>query len=158
MSDNLFEIALLNNETEKYFKGEGKYFARNPETGEHAFLVHFSGWITSYISDNETKTKQFYNVFRSFIDNSDASDQNNFIPILQNILAYVVICERKGILRSVNLKSNEESILEAFKNYIVQLKNQSFFDENRSHLKEYIEFFNNHDGKLFSDCIVKLLR
>ncbi len=100
MSDtNLFSQAINSRETNAFFKGECRYFLRNRENGEHAFLSHMTGWVVSYVESDPQNTFHFDNAFIAYLASLSLTDQD-FHSLQMNLIAYQRLKERNLLDRS----------------------------------------------------------
>ncbi|SBT16039.1 hypothetical protein MGA5115_00113 [Marinomonas gallaica] len=74
--ENLFRKAVDADETEMFFKGQGRYFVRDPDWGEHVYAAHYSGWVSDFVADSHTKKELFISLFDKFVSNLKATDED----------------------------------------------------------------------------------
>lgn len=151
MNENLFEVALRNNDASKFFKGEDGYFLRNPETGDHSFYVHMSGWVVNYIKQSEYRFIEFKDAFELFINSSDPSSEADFECVMENIFSYISLRGRGLIHDYISFGSDEDRLFSAFKDFYENSKRCSFYERWKSYVKGFCEYCRlNNEPKLAS--------
>lgn len=61
--ENLFENAVEAGETNSFFKGEGRYFVRDPDWGEHVYTAHYGSWVDRYTNSSSENASKFCESF-----------------------------------------------------------------------------------------------
>lgn len=150
MNENLFEKALRNNESSRFFKGEPPYFLRNPETGEHSFYVHMSGWVANYINQGQEKALKFQEAFRAFIETSDSSSETDFDCVMGNVFAYVSLRERGLVVDPLTFNNGDDKVFSALKRFVDNVKRSSVLKERESEINNFCEYFRDHNEALLA--------
>lgn len=116
MINNLFEIAVENDEVDKFFLGEGRYLSMNRETNEHAYYAQVKGWGEKYISENpEVNTMVFVIGFVGFLKTGGA--KGNLKSVLGALLAIVSIFEKNDRLLSEFKERAEDLVCGGVRSY-----------------------------------------
>lgn len=144
MNENLFEVALRNNDASKFFKGEDGYFLRNPETGGHSFYVHMSGWVVNYIKQNEYGLMEFKDAFEVFMKSSDPSSEADFECVMENVFSYISLRGQGLIHDCVSFGSDEDRLFSAFKDFFENAKRCYFYKRWKSYVKGFCEYCRLH--------------
>ncbi|WP_298771765.1 hypothetical protein [uncultured Shewanella sp.] len=147
--DNLFEQAVSRSETERFFKGEGQYYAHNPMDGGHCYGIRLSGNLAPYLNGNRNNLCIFNEAFNRFIGSLTSNEQD-----LRHLLANIFEINRlknNGVLLNVNFVNEEEApITQSIKQYFAHLE---VSEANKELIAMYSEAFDD----LNSQVLVKIM-
>jgi hypothetical protein len=157
MINNLFEKALQNKEVNEFFNGEGSYFVRNRETGEHSYNTQISGAVVNFIDNDDHRMKIFSNVFKNFISDANPADFEAIQSILSNISAYF-IAKNRGLFPESNLLiSEDDPAFKEFNGLLNELTARSFTSKEQDILKSYSAFLHKHNALFLAALLTKNL-
>ena len=151
MRRNLFEEALSRGEASKFFKGEGLYFLKNPETGGHSANVHMSGWVANYVAGEPERMAEFCEAFNQFVADADPADKDDFFSVLENLFSYVSVSKRGLFPRSDFLKCDNGETVCLLKKFAEKIKFQKYFEVGDIDISSYLDYFERNGYPLLSN-------
>jgi hypothetical protein len=84
-----FQIALENNEPSEFFKGQGQYFSRDPDWGDHLYINNWQG-LCGYLKSEENPNKILLDAFSKYLA-SLQSRYEDADSLLLNISCYYLM-------------------------------------------------------------------
>lgn len=81
-----FKIALENNEPSEFFKGQGQYFSRDPDWGDHLYINNWQG-LFGHLKSKESPNSILLDVFSKYLT-SLQSRYEDADSLLLNISCY----------------------------------------------------------------------
>lgn len=138
MSDNnLFKIAVELSETNEFFKGEGRYFVRDPNWGEHVYAAHYGSWVDTYINQSDKECEIFSNSFCQFLDNLNvnSTDLDHFFGNLNAVAFWM----EEGKLQNVDIFNVDSNCNKSIQAYLLKLKGSNLELEKKDLIGRYID-------------------
>jgi hypothetical protein len=84
-----FQIALEKNEPSEFFKGQGQYFSRDPDWGDHLYINNWQG-LCGYLKSEENPNKILLDAFSKYLA-SLQSRYEDADSLLLNISCYYLM-------------------------------------------------------------------
>src|SRR5690554_2601851 len=151
MRRNLFEEALSRGEASKFFKGEGLYFLRNPETGGHSTNVHMSGWVANYVAGESERMAEFCTAFNQFVADAEPASKDDFFSVLENLFSYVSVSKKGLFPGSDFLKYNNSETVCSLRKFAEKVKFQKYFRVSDIDINFYMDYFERNGYPLLSN-------
>lgn len=115
-----FQIALENNEPSEFFKGQGQYFSRDPDWGNHLYINNWQG-VCGYLKSKDNSNKILLEAFSKYLT-SLRSSYEDADSLLLNISCYFLIrndtsfmSENRFDLIASLIERNKKTIGELFR-------------------------------------------
>ncbi|MBX8564513.1 hypothetical protein K5D44_07415 [Pseudomonas cichorii] len=84
-----FQTALENNEIPDFFKGQGQYFSRDPDWGDHLYINNWQG-LCSYLKLKEDPNKILLDAFTEYVQSLHI-DYKDADSLLLNVSCYYLM-------------------------------------------------------------------
>ncbi|KAF2391645.1 MULTISPECIES: hypothetical protein [Pseudomonas] len=95
-----FQIALENNECPEFFKGQGQYFSRDPDWGDHLYINNWQG-LCGYLKLKENPNKILLDAFREYLTSLQISYEDAD-SLLLNISCYYLLRHDASLISEDN--------------------------------------------------------
>lgn len=151
---NLFESAIEDNETNMFFRGEGRYFVPSPDYEGHVHGAHMGGHARTYADRSESNSTTFDKAFLEFLKSLSVTEED-LDHLLANLSAYYSQRSRGGFsfCRLFDDPTSIESIL--LKDYLVKVGRSSFSSSAEDQIARHAAFLRKKGYSLLSNIIEK---
>lgn len=144
--ENLFENAVEAGETNSFFKGEGRYFVRDPDWGEHVYTAHYGSWVDRYTNSSSENASKFCESFSGFISGLDVSEQD-MDHFFGNLVA-IAYWKNEGALKNVSIFDPSSLANKNIKNYLRRLVRSKLYMDEKELIMRYAFNISEHGFEL----------
>lgn len=154
---NLFELSIERNEHTQFFRGEGQYFSLNRSSGEHAYLLNLTKYVSPSIAGESNGETRFKAAFKSYINSVNPTNVDDVETVLRNIYCIGLGQKRRCFPDNNVFKEQNVVLIELFKllEQCVLLANKR---DAINLLEDYHEYFIDVGFLLLSALIFQLLK
>ena len=152
MSKNLFESAINKNETNDFFRGNGKYFVPSPDYDGHVHGANIGGYARVFAENNKKSMMEFEHAFILFLQSLEVSKED-LAHLLANLSAFFAQRSRNGFSASCLFKKKEAIEYQVLLSYIKKIRCSSFFEDIKDQLQRHANFIEKKGECVLSDII-----
>lgn len=152
MKNNLFEAAILSNETSDFFRGYGKYNIPSPDYEGHVHGAQMGGAARTYAEKSEECSENFDRAFIDFL-NSLSISKEDLNHLLANLSSYFAQKSRGGFPHSKLFEASSSSGSVFVKEYLKKIVQAPFFLDVKASLGKHAAFINKKGFSLLVDIV-----
>jgi len=152
---NLFEKSIAKKETILFFKGAPPYFVRNLEYGDHSYRLQMSGWVVSYISNDQDRFTKFLYFFDEYIRSISVEKSPDLLGVFENIAAFCYV-ENRGLFPKNNiLKTKTDDIYKSLFELLERASKSGAVEQVKDRVKNFSDYYYKNNFKILSKCFKK---
>jgi hypothetical protein len=152
MTNNLFQIAINNNEIAEFFRGQGKYFVASRDYDGHVHGAHMGGCVRVYVEESPENSESFDNAFLLFLGSLDVSKED-LNHLLANLSSYCAQRSRNGFPDSHLFDDREKQAWIDLNCYLYKIYNSPFQNEVKDKIMRHANFINKKGYRFVIDII-----